>query len=77
MGAGEGAGDASADNEVFLFVCFFSISMMCVFFLFFSPSYSSVPAVHLITTIYITVVTTRQCVCVRKAGEELHYYDSG
>ena len=35
----------------------------------FSPSYSSVPAVHLITTVYITIVRTRECVCVREAGE--------
>ena len=39
---------------------------VCVFF---SQSYSSVPAVHLITTVYITVVRTRKCVCVREAGE--------
>ena len=32
------------------------------------PSYSSVPAVHLITTAYTTVLRTRECVCVRKAG---------
>ena len=39
------------------------------FFTFiFSPSYSSVPAVHLITTGYTTVVRTRECVCVREAG---------
>ena len=31
-------------------------------------SYSSVPAVHLITTVYSTVVRTRECVCVREAG---------
>ena len=42
---------------VFLFLCFV-----------FSPSYSSVPAVHLITTVYTTVVRTRECVCVREAG---------
>ena len=34
----------------------------------FFPSYSSVPAVHLITTVYTTVVRTRECVCVREAG---------
>ena len=27
------------------------------------------PAVHLITTVYTTVVRTRECVCVREAGE--------
>jgi len=37
--------------------------------LFFSPSYSSVPAVQLLTTVYTTVVRTRECVCVREAGE--------
>ena len=31
----------------------------------FSASYSSVPAVHLIATVYTTVVRTRECVCVR------------
>ena len=35
----------------------------------FSPSYSSVPAVPLITAVYITVVRTRECICVREAGE--------
>ena len=38
------------------------------FSLLFSPCYSSVPAVHLITTVYSTVVRTRECVCVREAG---------
>ena len=33
-----------------------------------SPSYSNVPAVHLITTVYTTVVRTKECVCVREAG---------
>ena len=32
------------------------------------PSYSSIPAVHLITTVYTTVVRTRECVRVREAG---------
>ena len=40
-----------------------------LFFTFiFSPSYSSVPAVHLITTVYNPVVRTRECVCVREAA---------
>ena len=45
---------------------------VCVFFSFFSPSYSSVPAVHLITKVYITVVRTRErvCVCVRETERE-------
>ena len=34
----------------------------------FPPSYSSVPAVHLITTVYTTVVITRECVSMREAG---------
>ena len=43
-------------------------SLLRMKFLFFyvnflSPSYSSVPAVHLITTVYTTVVRTRECVC--------------
>ena len=47
--------------------------MLKIKFLFFvtfifSPSYSSVPTVHLITTAYTTVVRTRDCVCVREAG---------
>ena len=46
---------------LFLFCC-------CCFLFLFSPSYSSVPAVHLITTVYTTVVRTRECVCVREAG---------
>ena len=33
-----------------------------------SPSHSSVPAVHLITRISITLVRTRECVCVREGG---------
>ena len=37
--------------------------------LLFFPSYSSVPAVHLIMTLYITVVRTREGVCVRQARE--------
>ena len=37
-------------------------------FFLFSPSYSSVPAVHLITTVYMTVVRTRTYVYVREAG---------
>ena len=51
---------------MFLFVCLFVFP--CFFFFFFSPCYSSVPAVHLITTVYSTVVRTRECVCVREAG---------
>ena len=35
---------------------------------FFPPSYSSVPAVHLITTVYTTVLRMTECVCVREAG---------
>ena len=49
---------------VCLFVCLFIFS-----FFFSSPSYSSVPAVHLITAVYITVVRTRECVWMREAGE--------
>ena len=44
--------------------CFFLLSFF-FFHLLFSPSYSSVPAVHLITTVYSTVVRTRECVFVR------------
>ena len=36
-------------------------------YIFSSPSYSSAPAVHLITTVYTPVVRTRECVCVREA----------
>ena len=50
----------SVKNEVF-YMSLFSLS-------FFSPSYSSVPAVHLITTVYTTVVRTRGSVCMREAG---------
>ena len=50
----------SVENEVYSFFLVF-------FYLLFSPSYSSVPAVHLITTVYSTVVRTRQCVSVREA----------
>ena len=32
-------------------------------------SFSSVPAVHLITTVYIAVVRTKECVYVKEAGE--------
>ena len=32
-----------------------------------NPSYTSALAVHLITTVYTTVVRTRECVCVREA----------
>ena len=55
----------SVENEVYLggFYDFFII----FFHLLFSPSYSSVPAVHLITTVYSTVVRTRECVSVREA----------
>ena len=45
---------------------FFGVTFL-LFFLLFPPSYSSVPAVHLITTVYNTVVRTRECVCVREA----------
>ena len=48
----------------FLFVCSFVFSFR------FSPSYSSVPAVHLITTVYISVVRTKECVYVREAAGE-------
>ena len=41
-----------------------------LFFSPLSPAYSSVPAVHLITTLYIIVVRTREGVCVREAGEQ-------
>ena len=41
----------SVENEVFVF-------------LLFSSSYSSVLAMHLITTVYTTVVRMRECVCV-------------
>ena len=37
-------------------------------FFFSPPSYSSVLAVHLITTVYTTVVRTRECVRMREAG---------
>ena len=37
-------------------------------FVFSSPSYSSVPVVHLITAVYTTVVRTTECVCVMEAG---------
>ena len=43
-------------------------TLFFVVFSFFPLSYSSVPAVHLITTVYTTVVRTRECVCVREAG---------
>ena len=46
---------------------FFVLFFLRLFF-FFSPSYSSVPAVYLLTTVYTTVVRTRECVCVREAG---------
>ena len=47
----------------------FSFFFFLLFFpLLFSLCYSSVPAVHLITTVYSTVVRTRECVCVREAG---------
>ena len=36
---------------------------------FFSPTFSSVPAVPLISTVYTTVVRARGCACVREAGE--------
>ena len=49
-------------KKSFFFSCFFHL-----LFSFSSPSYSSVPAVHLITTVYSTVVRTRQCVSVREA----------
>ena len=52
----------SVENEVVF-------SYIFLFFVCFSPSYSSVPAVPLITTVYITVVRTRECVCVTEAGE--------
>ena len=52
------------------------LRMKCFCLFDFSPSYSSVPAVQLITIVYITVVRTRQCVCMREAWEELHYYSS-
>ena len=62
----------SVENEVYL--GFFTNKKIFLSFLFFSsffflspPSYSSVPAVHLITTVYSTVVRTRQCVSVREA----------
>ena len=56
----------SVENELLggLGVTFF----LFFFPLLFSPCYSSVPAVHLITTVYSTVVRTRECVCVREAG---------
>ena len=47
----------------------FFVIVFCFLFVCFSPSYSSVPAVHLITTVYITVVGTRECVCMREAEE--------
>ena len=53
------------------YVCFFFLFFFLFLFSFSfssSPCYSAVPAVHLITTVYNTVVRTRECVCVREAG---------
>ena len=44
------------------FSSFFFFSFYFFFLLLLSPCYSSVPAVHLITTVYSTVVRTRECV---------------
>ena len=68
----------SVEDEVFLcafyvffFLLLFSLSFLLLYFLlflfFFSPSYSSVPAVHLTATAYSTFIRTRECVCVREA----------
>ena len=62
------------------FVCVFLLFCCCCFYVavllfwgglpfVFSPSYSSVLVVHLITTVYITLVGMRECVCVRESGE--------
>ena len=53
----------------FFFLRFPSLSLSISLFFFSSPSHSSVTAVHLITTVYTTVVRTRECECVREAGE--------
>ena len=44
------------------------LRMKLLFLFGFSPSYSIILTVHLITRVYITVVRTRECVCVRKVG---------
>ena len=44
------------------------LRMKLLFFFVFSLSYSIIPAMHLITRVYITVVRTRECVRVRKVG---------
>ena len=43
------------------------MKLLFFYVVFFSPSYSSVPAVHLIFTVCTTVVRTRECVYVREA----------
>ena len=62
-GGGRDRNDPESAEDVVV-LCFF-----IYFFFLFSPSYSSVPTVHLITTVlYITVVRTRECLGERGWG---------
>ena len=52
-----------------VFVLLLLLFVLFCFSVTFYLSYSSVPAVRLITAEYIAAVITRECVCVTEAGE--------